>query len=77
MFRLVGALQYLTWIKDLELIMTAFAVSGYGLLLLGCLVAIAFVFFSVAAVMLFKDADPYKFGSIRKRYVVYAAVIGD
>lgn len=67
MLRLVSALQYLTWIKDMELIMTAFTVSFYGLFLLGCLVLIAFVFFSVAAVMLFKAADPYKFGTISKR----------
>jgi len=65
--RLVCALQYLTWIKDLELIMTAFTASFYGIFLLGCLGIISFGFFSIAAVMLFKHADPYKFGTIRVR----------
>jgi len=64
MLRLVSALQFLSWVKDLELIMTAFTVSCYGILLLGVLVLIAFFFFAIAAVMLFKQSDPYRFGSI-------------
>jgi len=67
MLRLVTGLQFLSWIKDLELIMTAFTVSCYGIYLLGVLVAIAFLFFSIAAVMLFKETDPFRFGSIPSR----------
>jgi len=70
MLRLVGGLQFLSWIKDLEMIMTAFTVSCYGIVLLGWLVMIAFFFFAVMAVMLFKETDPYRFGSIPSRFVL-------
>ena len=64
MFRIVMGLQYLSWIKDLELLMKAFTVSFYGIMLLVVLVLIAFFYFGAAAMLLFKESDPYHFGSV-------------
>jgi len=63
LLRLLGMLQYLAWIRDLELIMRSFTASFYGIFLLWVLVVILMFFFSIGGVILFKDSDPYHFSS--------------
>lgn len=62
--RLVAALQFLSWIRDLKLIMTAFTVSIFGIILLCILAIIAFFIFVVAGLLLFQESDPAHFGTI-------------
>lgn len=66
LLRMLGLLQYLSWIRDLELIMQAFTASFYGIVLLMVLVTILEFFFSIGGVMLFKDSDPYHFSTFPK-----------
>ena len=68
LLRMVGSLQYLRWIKDLHLIMQALSMSVFGLFLLMVLVLLAFLYFAMAGILLFKDSDPYHFSTPQSRY---------
>ena len=66
--RIVGALQYLGWMKDLQLIFRVLTATVYGITLILVLVIVAFIYFAVAGVLLFKNSDPFHFSTFWRRY---------
>ena len=66
--RVVGSLQYLRFMKDLQLIFQVITSTIYGISLFMVLVLIVFSYFAVAGVMLFKHSDPFHFKSFWRRY---------
>ena len=66
--RVIGSMQYLRWMKDLQLILDVLATVGYGITLFLVLVLIAFSYFAVAGVLLFRNSDPFHFKSFGRRY---------
>ena len=67
LLRVVGALQYLRWMKDLQLIFQVLATTIYGISLFLVLVVLSFSYFAIAGVLMFKNSDPFHFKSFGRR----------
>ena len=65
--RVIGSLQYLRWMKDLQLIFQVLTSTVYGISLFLVLVLIVFSYFAIAGILLFKYSDPFHFKSFERR----------
>ena len=66
--RMIGALQYMNWVKDLQVIMQVMSTTIRGICLFLILVLLTFTYFAIAGILLFKESDPYHFRNSGSRY---------
>ena len=67
--RMIGALQYLQMLKDVQIIVQVIGTTLYGMWLLLVLVLMIFTYFAIAGILLFKNSDPFHFRNAASRYV--------
>ena len=65
--RMIGALQYMKWLKDVQIIIQVVGTTMYGMWLFLVLVLLVFTYFAIAGILLFKNSDPFHFSSAASR----------